>query len=178
MNIPLRRGIAGKYIVIPLTIVMLVVAVIFMIIRHSGRGAAEENFLLLSYTAGIRDIDDGYYVSAIKNLTPVVEAGGRPDAWGFRGEAYLQLAEYKKAEADFRQAIKREPETAVNYAGLAAALAGQNKFPAALEAIDQAIARFPENADRDEKTVPRTGDSLKELKSHRAEIAARIEDRG
>ena len=176
MNTPLRRGIAGKYIVIPLTIVMLIVAVIFMIIRHSGRGAAEENFLLLSYTAGLRDIDDGYYASAIENLTPVVEAGGRPDAWGFRGEAYLQLAEYQKAEADFREAIKREPETAVNYAGLAAALAGQDNFPAALEAIDEAIARFPENLDREGKTVPRTGDSIEELKSARQEIAVRIED--
>lgn len=163
-----RGHVAGRYVVIPLVIVVSLVGIVALAIRHHGRGAIETNRLLLCYMQGLRDIDDGYYNSAVENLTPVIKAGGRPDAWGFRGEAYLQLEQFQRAEADFRQAIQREPETAVNHAGLAAALAEQGEYEAALQEINKAISLFSERPPGvKQKPVPRTGDSLEEMKAQR-----------
>lgn len=170
-----RGNVAGRYVVIPLVILGVLVGVGLLIVRHQGEGAIETNRLLLSYMQGLRDIDDGYYHSAVENLTPVIEARWRPDAWGFRGEAYLRQEKFQRAESDFRQAVKREPNMAVNHAGLAAALAGQGGYSSALKEIDKAISLFPENqADAKQKTVPRTGDSLEQLKSLRSDWEARL----
>lgn len=155
-----RVRISGKWIVAPLVAITAVITVVFLSIQFSGRGSTERNSLILHYMAGLRDLDDGAYASAVKNLTPVVEADAEPAAWGFRGEAYLQLEEYEKAEADFRLAIEREPQLPANHAGLAIALARQGRDEEALPHLDRAAELLESPGAPSPRTVPRSGNTL------------------
>ena len=166
------KRIEGRYIVIPLVVLTAIVAVVFLTIEMSGRGAKATNFLLLSYTAGLRDLEQGYYADAVKNFTPVIESGTRPEAYGWRGEAFLKMKKYREAEADFRKAIESNPGNAANHAGLGAALAGLGKRDQAMDAFDGAI-RLHETGDASAPTgtVHRTGDDLESVKSLRDAVA-------
>jgi tetratricopeptide (TPR) repeat protein len=165
------KRIAGRYIVIPLVVLTAIVAAVFLTIEMSGRGAKEKNFLLLSYTAGLRDLEEGYFADAVKNFTPVIESGSKPEAYGWRGEAFLRMKKYVEAEADFRKAIEHNPKNPANYGGLGAALAGQGKKEAARAEFDHAIALFDGSKAQAPGPVRRTGDDLASVKLLREEAA-------
>ncbi|MBA3315398.1 MAG: tetratricopeptide repeat protein [Planctomycetota bacterium] len=161
------KRIEGRYVVIPLVVLTAVVASVFLTIQLSGRGAKETNYLLLSYTAGLRDVEEGYYTDAVKNLTPVIKSGTRPEAFGWRGEAFLRMKKYAEAEADFREAIRREPNTPANHAGLGAALVGRNRRAEAIDEFDKAMELLERPDAPQPGTVRRTGDELAEVKKLR-----------
>jgi len=163
------RPVRGKWFVVVFVPVVAAIAVTFITIKLSGRGAGKRNFLILSYTAGLRDLDEGFYVSAIENLTPIVEANSEPAAAGFRGESYLRLKKYAEAEKDFRTAIEREPGLPANHAGLGAALAGQGRHADALPHYDEALRLF--DAAPPLGRVRRTGDTAEEVERLRAASA-------
>jgi tetratricopeptide (TPR) repeat protein len=163
------KRVGGKRVVIPLVIATVIVAAVFLTIQLSGRGAKSQNYLNLSYTAGLRDLDDGFLADAVKNLTPVVEAGDVPAAAGFRGEAYLRMEKYAEAEADFRRAIEREPNLPANHAGLADALAGQGRREEALEHLDRAIELHRQGAPPPGR-VRRWGDFLGDVLTRRMRL--------
>lgn len=170
-----RRRLPGKYVAIALVMVILVITATFRVIKHQGRGAKEENRLVLTFMAGLRALDDQQYEVAVENLTEVIESKSRPEALGFRGEAYLQLKKYQEAERDFRAAIAATPNDPLNHGGLAEAVAGQGRYEEALAELDRAIALTPASAPpRDAEEIARTGDSLEELEARRAEFAAQL----
>lgn len=156
------RRIAGKWIVVPLVVLMVVTVSVFLTIKLSGKGAAARNYLLLSFTQGLRDLDDGFYADAVKNLTPVVQADANPAAPGMRGEAYLRMKRYGEAEADFRTAVEREPRLPANQAGWGAALAGQGKHAEAIPHYETALKMFTDEAAK--PAVDRTGDTPAEVR--------------
>jgi tetratricopeptide (TPR) repeat protein len=156
------KRIAGKWIVIPLVAVICVTVAVFLTIKLSGKGAAARNYLMLSFTQGLRDLDDGYYADAVKNLTPAVRADANPAAPGMRGEAYLRMKEYVEAEADFRTAVEREPAVPANQAGWGAALAGQGKHAEAIQHYEAALKLF--TGDEAGHPVDRTGDTPAEVR--------------
>lgn len=155
--------LSGKRIVIPLVIVVTIIGAVFVAIQLSGRGSASRNYLILHYTAGLRDLDGGYYASAVKNLTPVVEADANPNAHGFRGEAFLQMKKFEEAEADFRRAIVRQPDLPANHAGLGIALASQGRAKEARPHLDRAAEMLRESSKTTPGEVRRTGDSLESV---------------
>lgn len=163
------KPISGKWIVIPLIVVTVVTLTVFLIIKLSGRGAATRNYLALHQTAGLRDLEQGYYQDAVKNFTPVIEADAEPSAYGFRGEAFLQMKQFDLAIADFREAIKREPDRAANHAGLGAAFAAKGLEQEALAEYDKAIAMLETDESKKEK-IPRTGDTRAEVIALRDEL--------
>lgn len=163
------RQVPGKWFVILFVPVVALTAATFINIKLSGRGAGKRNYLALSYTAGLRDVDEGYFASAVQNLTPVVDANSEAAAAGFRGEAYLRLKKFAEAEKDFRTAIEREPDLPANHAGLGAALAAQGRHAEALPHYDEALRRF-ERAPPHGR-VRRTGDTSAEVERLRAASA-------
>lgn len=165
--------ISGKQIVIPLVAITVVIAVVFLFIQFSGRGSAERNSLVLHYMAGLRDLDDGAYASAVRNLTTVVEADAVPAAWGFRGEAYLRMEEYAKAESDFRRAIEREPQQPANHAGLGIALASQGRDDEARPHFDRAAELLEAAASSPSQEVRRSGDTLEAVQQWQQRIEER-----
>ena len=165
------KPISGKWIVVPLVVVTVVTLTAFLIIKLSGRGAATRNYLALHQTAGLRDLEEGFYEDAVKNFTPVIEAGAEPSAYGFRGEAYLQMELYDEAEADFRNAVQYEPNLAANHAGLGAALAAQGRREEALREYAKAI-KLLEAEEPAKSNVPRTGDDLDEVIEKRDALQA------
>ncbi len=171
------KRIDGRYIVIPLVVLTAIVATIFLTIQLSGRGAKETNYLLLSYTAGLRDLEEGYYDDAVKNFTPVIESGTRPDAYGWRGEAYLQMKKYDLAEADFRKAVESDPDDPASYAGLGAALSEQGATKQAIAAFDRAITLYERENAPSPGTVRRTGDDLASVRSLRDQAAKTAPER-
>ena len=160
--------VPGRMVVIPLVIATAVVAAVFLNIQLSGRGAKAQNYLNLSYTAGLRDLDEGFYADAVKNLTPMVEAGDQPAAHGFRGEAYLRMKHHSDAEADFREAVQAEPGLPANHAGLGATLAAVGKHEEALAEYDSAL-RLHEQTSAEPGRVRRTGDTPEEVRKLRAQ---------
>jgi tetratricopeptide (TPR) repeat protein len=171
------KRIDGRYIVIPLIVLTAIVATIFLTIQLSGRGAKETNFLLLSYTAGLRNLEEGFYPEAVEEFTPVIKSGTRPEAYGWRGEAYLQMKQYELAEADFRKAIESDLDDPVSHAGLGAALAGQGKTNEAIAAFDRAITLYDSGDAPSPGTVRRTGDDLAGVRLLRDEAAKNAPDR-
>jgi tetratricopeptide (TPR) repeat protein len=163
------KRVRGKWFVIPFVAVIAVTTAAFLTIQLSGRGAKARNYLALSYTAGLRDIDEGFYADAVKSLTPVVESGTEPAAYGFRGEAYLRLEKYAEAEADFRKALEREPSLPANHAGLADALASQGKLEEALPHLDAAIELHRRGAPPPGR-VRRWGDVLTDVLTRRMRL--------
>jgi len=168
------KRIEGRYIVIPLVVLTAIVATVFLTIELSGRGAKETNFLLLSYTAGLRDLEQGYYADAVKNFTPVIQSGTKPEAYGWRGEAFLRMEKYGEAEADFRKAIASKPSDPANHAGRGAALAGQGKETEAIAEFDRAIELYEGAISPSRGTVRRTGDDLAGVRSLRDAVAATL----
>ncbi len=164
------RRVSGKRFVIAFILVTAVTAAVFLTIQFSGRGAAKRNYVNLSYTAGLRDVEEGYYLDAVKSLTPVVESGAFPAAVGFRGEAFLRMKKFAEAEKDFRTAIEREPGLPANHAGLGAALAAQGRQGEAIGHFDAALGLF-DNAPKPGR-VPRTGDTADEVRRLRSGAAA------
>jgi tetratricopeptide (TPR) repeat protein len=169
-----QRRISGPKVVVPLLIATGLVAVIFLTIQLSGRGAKARNYLNLSYTAGLRDLDEGFYVDAVKNFTPMVEAGDQPAAVGFRGEAYLRMEKFREAEADFRRAIQLEPNLPANHAGLADALASQGHLEQSLEHLNKAIELHRTDAPPPGR-VRRRGDVLTDVLTRRMRILQTLE---
>lgn len=163
--------VRGKWFVIAFVAVIAVVTATFLRIQLSGRGAKSRNYLALSYTAGLRDVEEGYYADAVKSLTPVVQAGTEPGAYGFRGEAYLRMDQYPQAEADFRKAVEREPHLPANQAGLGSALAAQGRHAEAVSHFDAALTLFEKSNVRPAR-VRRTGDTADEVRRLRAKSAA------
>lgn len=172
---PPRRGVPGKYVAIPLIVLALVVTVTFVVIKNRGRGANEENRLVLTFMAGLRALDNRHYSLAVEHLTQVIDSKSRPEAIGFRGEAYLQMKKFPEAEKDFRAALAVAPDDPLNHAGLAEAVAGQGRFEEALAELDRAITLTPADPpERSGDEISRTGDSLEELQARRAEIAEQL----
>jgi Flp pilus assembly protein TadD len=68
-----------------------------------------------------------------------------PLGYKFRGLSYLLAHRFDKAEPDFRDAARLEPEDAENQAGLAQALSGQGRYAEAIPGFDRAIAIAPED---------------------------------
>lgn len=168
---------SGKRIVIPLVIAVSIIGAVFLAIQFSGRGSATRNYLILNYTAGLRDLDGGYYASAVKNLTPVVEADAIPAAHGFRGEAFLQMKKYAEAEADFREAIARQPKLPANHAGLGVALASQGHMTEALPHLKRAAEMLRGSVTAAPGEVRRTGDSLDAVLDWQRRVERKIERR-
>jgi tetratricopeptide (TPR) repeat protein len=166
--------IRGQWVAIGLVVSMIAVVITFSIIRHSGRGAAETNFLLLSYTQGLRDIDQGDYAEAVRHLTPVVESGSNPAAFGWRGEAYLQLGQYAHAEADLREAVRRESENPANHAALAEALARQGRFHEALPHLNRALELLESTPAPPTPSVRRWGDNLPQVLDQRKQLQEQL----
>jgi tetratricopeptide (TPR) repeat protein len=165
------KRIDGRYIVIPLVVLTAIIGAVFLTIEMSGRGAKEKNFLLLSYTAGLRDLEEGYYGDAVKNFSSVIKSGSKPEAYGWRGEAFLRMKKYPEAEADFRKAIEHNPKNPANYGGLGAALARQGHKDDALAEFDRAISLYDGSKAQAPGPVRRTGDDLASVKLLREEAA-------
>lgn len=161
------KRIDGRYIVIPLVIGTAIVGTVFVTIQLSGRGTKETNFLLLSYTAGLRDIEEGRYAGAVKNFTSVIKSGTRPEAYGWRGEAYLRMKKYVLAEADFRKATENDPDLPANHAGLGVALMGQGDTSEAMAEFDKAVELFQRHDVSPPGPVRRTGDDPTEARKLR-----------
>lgn len=164
------KRVRGKWFVIPFVAVIAATTATFLNIQLSGRGAKERNYLTLSYMAGLRDLDEGFYADAVKSLTPVVESGAEPAAHGFRGEAYLRMEKYAQAEADFRNAVRREPGLPANHAGLADALASQGKLEEALPHLDAAIQLHRRPDAPPPGRVRRSGDVLTDVLTRRMRL--------
>lgn len=126
--------------------------------------------MLLSYTAGLRDLDDGFYKDTVKNMTSVIESGMKPEAYGWRGEAYLRLEKFAEAESDFRKAIEHAPHLPANHAGLGAALAGQHRYREALAHFDDAIEMHERPGAPAPESVRRWGDEPGMVLERRKEI--------
>ena len=173
MNSDGTKRVPGRYVVIPLAIGALSLAAVFLTIQLSGRGAKAQNYLNLSYTAGLRDLDEGFYADAVKNLTPVVEAGDVPAAPGFRGEAFLRMEKYPQAEADFRRAIEAEPNLPANHAGLAVALDAQGRHEEALTHLDRAIELHRGQSPAPGR-VRRAGDTLTDVLTRRMRLLQKL----
>lgn len=65
--------------------------------------------------------------------------------WQRRGAALLSLRRFPEAEALFARAAEREPGSAVAWAGLGRALAGQDRLEPALAHLDRAVEASPED---------------------------------
>lgn len=170
------KPISGKWIVVPLVVVTVVTLTTFLIIKLSGRGAATRNYLALHQTAGLRDLEQGFYEDAVKNFTPVIEAGAEPSAFGFRGEAYLRMEQYDRAIADFREAVKQEPDLAANHAALGAALAATGSEEEALVEFEKAIA-LHELKEPPKARISRTGDNLADVIERRDALLETMPER-
>ena len=66
-----------------------------------------------------------------------------PLGYKFRGFTYLLEHRFERAEADFREAVKRDPRDPDNQAGLGQALSGQGRFADAIEKFGVALAIAP-----------------------------------
>ena len=69
-----------------------------------------------------------------------------PDAYKLRGYAYLIERRFELAEADFRAALKLEPNSAQDLAGYGQSLTGLGQFAGAVTQFTKAVALAPANA--------------------------------
>ena len=167
-------GVRGSTLVIGLVVLMVMTVVVFTAIQIGGQAASRKNFVLLSFTAGLREFEAQRYTDAVASFSDVIEVGGNAAAWGFRGESNLKLGRTDAALADFAHAVQIEPETPAVLAGYGAALAAQGRHAEAIEQFDRALARLAVPNAPPATAVPRLGDTAEKVRQLKAaSVAAR-----
>lgn len=64
-----------------------------------------------------------------------------------KGSYYMKTEEYRQAETDFRQAVKKQPDNSIAHYYLGRSLLAQNKASEALAHFNRAVALDPRDAD-------------------------------
>ncbi len=77
------------------------------------------------------------YQEAVRVASQIVELKGDTKLLRIRGDAYLRLKDYAKAQADFEKVVAKDPKDIRALKGLASALTNQTKHDAALKVYEQ-----------------------------------------
>ena len=104
----------------------------------------------------------GDHIGAIADLTISIDAAPSAIAFLYRGESFMQGAEYSNALADFTNAIKMDPENAIAYYDGALVSMRLEKFDEARAALDIALDLY--------KRRPTEVLSLRDIYSKRAQV--------
>ncbi len=96
----------------------------------------------MDYYTNARDkLVDGDIAGAIADLTTAIDAGGATsDMYTLRGEAYMQLSDYRNALADFNTALETDAVSAVAYYDRALLNMRLEDYSTALADINNALA--------------------------------------
>jgi len=102
---------------------------------------AQPNLHDLHYLEATAEVSDGNYQTALEKIDQLEkEAGARLNTLILRAGIHTRLRDNEKAEADYKQALKLDPENAACFAGLARIAMAQRKFPAAIELMTQSLS--------------------------------------
>lgn len=85
--------------------------------------------------------------AAVELLTQLIKSQPLPEAFYFRGVAYLTRNEYDPAILDLQEALKRDPELRIAHEHLGSAYFLINRFEEALKHLDLAIQFSPASGD-------------------------------
>ncbi len=92
------------------------------------------------YNSGRDKLIAGDVNGAIADLTAAIESDAGTDAYILRGEAYMQISDYRSALNDFNSAIERDPVNAVAYYDRALLNTRIEDYASALNDINNALA--------------------------------------
>jgi protein O-mannosyl-transferase len=109
--------------------------------------ALDPNLALPHHTLGTLYGKRGLWENAIDEFTRTVELQPSSSSYGYLGNAYLALADWRGAEASYRKAILLGPDKPDGYYNLAAVLDKQGRKAEAIEEIKKVLAIAPDDAE-------------------------------
>lgn len=95
------------------------------------------------YAIGLSQFELGDYKSAVETLKDC----DRPDASNLRGVALSKLGRYQEAHDVFEELLRDNPSDLLAYFNLITLYADTGQFNEAADTADEAVRRFPRNAD-------------------------------
>lgn len=108
---------------------------------RSDIAIAQPNLNSLQYLEAKAEFSVGNHQAALEKLAQLEkDAGAKLNTLSLRARIYNRMREYDKAEADYKHALKLDPENASCFAGLARIAISKRAFPEAIELMTKSLS--------------------------------------